>query len=53
MKVCLIGDTGVGKSCMSNNMVGNQFNQFSLNTLIFGTIMETFNFPSELKLIGK
>ena len=33
MKVCLIGDSGVGKTCMSNSIVGNSFNQFSSATI--------------------
>jgi len=33
MKVCLIGDSGVGKTCMSNSIIGNSFNQFSSTTI--------------------
>ena len=29
MKVCLIGDTGVGKTCMTNSILGNSFNKYS------------------------
>lgn len=46
MKVCLIGDSGVGKTCMSNSIVGNSFNQFSCATI--GATYLCKNFQSAL-----
>ena len=33
MKICLLGEVGVGKSCLSKSLLGQQFDRFSEATI--------------------